>query len=311
LLAAAIVGGVAKAGLDVVVTRCPAIAEHVDYDAGGQTYEFGKPFRYLAMGIALISLIAFGGRLQLVSLARMGLQRREGWGWQLFAGLAIGLISLFIAVGITALWGVRTVKPELRFATLAGPLLVAALQAGLTGLVEEVFFRGFVLQSFLKDMRALVAVLVTSFGFSALHFLDVKVILPVGADPLAGFRALAVFKGMFAQPIEMLPKLIGLALVGIALSYAYVWTRSLYLPIGLHSGWVFALKASRLFFQRDYLAPEWLFGGGIIVTGVLGIVLLLGVLLILYVVWGRGRAKRTNGQIPNSKSETSTKRTNG
>jgi membrane protease YdiL (CAAX protease family) len=257
----------------------------VDYD--GTAYDFGKPFRHLAMGTALLALILFARRLEIASLARVGLQRREGWLRQFGAGALIGAVSLAIVIAVAFICGARVVNPRFHFSCLLGALPLLALQALVIGLWEETFFRGFILQSFLRDMRALAAILVTSFVFASLHFIDVPVILPTHFDPLAGFRALAIFKGLIARPVAMLPELFGLALIGIALSCAYVWTRSLYLPIGLHAGWVFVWKFTDVCFKRNRAVARWFFGGGIPVTGVLGILCLLAVVLLLYVLWGR------------------------
>ena len=287
LLAAAIVGGLAKLPMDAVVTRFPGIAKHVDYNAATHTYNFGKPFRPMAMGIALVGLIVFARRLEIVSLARVGLQLRGGWLRHLSAGILIGILSLALVIMLAFLCGARTIHPRFHLSRALAALPLLALQAGIIGLWEETFFRGFILQSFLKDMRAVIAILVTSFLFASLHFIDTPVFLPVGFDVLAGFRALAMFKGLVAHPIAMLPELFGLALIGIVLSCAYVWTKSLYLPIGLHAGWVFAWKLTDLCLKRNHGVARWFFGGGIPVTGILGILCLLAVLLLLYVVWGR------------------------
>ncbi len=287
LLAAALVGGAAKPILDTVVTHSAWAAKHLDYNKAAATYDIGKPFRHTAMGIALVALIVFARRLELVSLARVGLERRAGWMRQLGAGIGLGLLSVSLIILITFVCGARTLRPNLDAPDVLGKLVgLVPMVAGIS-LIEELLFRGFILQSFLKDMRPAAAILITSFVFAALHFLDAQVTAPVGFDPLAGFRALAVFKGMVAQPVAMLPTLFGLTLVGVCLSCAYVWTRSLYLSIGLHAGWVFALKASALVFKRLRDAAPWFFGNSLVVTGVLGIVLLLGVLGLLYVIWGR------------------------
>ena len=287
LLVAAVVGGVAKVGLDAVVTRCPSIARHVNYKAEEQTYDFGRPFRHLAMGISLVALIFFVRRLEILSQVKAALQLRPGWWRQLAAGIAIGLFSVSLIIAVSAFYEVRTFRAQLRLSHLLGDLAkLAPMVAGLS-ILEELLFRGFVLQSFLKDMRAPIAIVVTSLIFSSLHFLDVRVVLPVGTDLLAGLRGLAIFTGLFHDPLGMLPKLLGICFFGILLSCAYVWTRSLYLPIGIHAGGVFTLKASRLLFARERLVLEWFFGDGLVITGLLGVIFLFLVTLLLYFVWGR------------------------
>ena len=287
VLVTAVLGGGAKLAVDAVVTRSAWAAQHLHYDSAKGTYDFGRPFRHMAMGIALVALIVFARRLEIVSLARVGLQLRGGWLRHVSAGILIGVLSLTLVIMLAFLCGARTIHPRFHLSRALGALPLLAVQAGIIGLWEETFFRGFILQSFLKDMRAVIAILVTSFLFASLHFIDTPVFLPVGFDVLAGFRALAMLKGLVAHPIAMLPELFGLALIGIVLSCAYVWTKSLYLPIGLHAGWVFAWKLTDLCLKRNHAVARWFFGGGIPVTGLLGILCLLAVLLLLYVVWGR------------------------
>jgi uncharacterized protein len=54
--------------------------------------------------------------------------------------------------------------------------------------------------------------------------------------------------------------MIGLLLIGIVLSYAFLRTGTLYLSIGLHAGWIISIKTVRLFgdYRRESLG--WLFG---------------------------------------------------
>jgi len=79
--------------------------------------------------------------------------------------------------------------------------------------------------------------------------------------------------------LKIAPGLIGLLLIGIVLSYAFVRSGTLYLSIGLHAGWVIAIKTVRVF--GDYRAEDlgWLFGSSDpkIVSGV---VTWVGIILV-------------------------------
>ena len=77
---------------------------------------------------------------------------------------------------------------------------------------------------------------------------------------MAGFRHLFSTFAPFFELSEIGPGLIGLLLIGIVLSYAFARTGTLYLSIGLHAGWVIAIKTVRVF--GDYRAENlgWLFG---------------------------------------------------
>ncbi len=77
---------------------------------------------------------------------------------------------------------------------------------------EELLSRGYHLQNLIEGSSILMGVLTSSFLFSALHFLN----------PHASWKSL-----------------IGITIAGIFLSYSYLVTHQLWLPIGLHLGWNF------------------------------------------------------------------------
>lgn len=285
LLTTAVIAGIGKPIFDTAVLTLPSLAHHLNYNSAIGVYDFGKLVRHLAMGVALIFLLVFSRRLQIVSLLLVGLRPPRRGFLHLFSGLSIGFVSLGMALAITVLCGVRTARPNLHLVRLCEDMARVAINAMLVGTIEECLFRGIVLQIFLQDMRAWVAITVTSIAFSALHFLGGSLVLPLGFDPWVGFSAISIM--MIPQGAAAAPEFVGIFLVSAVLSYAYIWGRSLYLPIGLHAGWVFTLQASRLLFTRDRLAAPWFFGGGLMVTGVLGIIMLICVLVFLYLVWGR------------------------
>ena len=141
--------------------------------------------------------------------------------------------------------------------------------ACLIGVIEEILFRGFVLQSLLESMSLPVAVCVCSLVYSILHFFKADVFVSTGFQPFVGFVTIAqFFKPIFFEFFKNLPAIIGLFLVGVVLSYAFIKTKSLYLSIGLHTGMVFMMKADGMFLVRVREKLGWLFGDSKLVTGV-------------------------------------------
>jgi len=140
--------------------------------------------------------------------------------------------------------------------------LISAFFAGIfAGFLEEIFFRGILFLGLRDDGRPVAAYMFANLFYSALHF--VKPGEPYflnGIEPLAGFRHLLTTFEPFFHPIDLLPGIFGLFLIGVILSYALVRTGNLYLSIGLHAGWVFGLKVIRVFgnFSRQDLG--WMFG---------------------------------------------------
>ena len=137
----------------------------------------------------------------------------------------------------------------------------ALLTAFTVGFLEEIFFRGIIFRGLLEDWKPLPAFVVANLFYSALHFVKpAKEYFLSGIDPWAGFRHLFSTFAPFLEPAQIAPGIIGLLLIGIVLSYAFVRTGTLYLSIGLHAGWIISIKTVRVFgdYTRENLG--WLFG---------------------------------------------------
>jgi membrane protease YdiL (CAAX protease family) len=144
--------------------------------------------------------------------APVGLER-SGAGRQLALGVAGGVALVALAcvgpmlAGVTTLrWGAAP-APRLVLAALVHALAIAP-----TGLAEELLLRGVPLRALARGTHPVVAVLLTSLTFGALHLTNPN------ASPVA---ALVV------------------ALVGVWFGAAALRTGSLWAPIGLHVGWNF------------------------------------------------------------------------
>jgi len=118
---------------------------------------------------------------------------------------------------------------------LPGALVVA--------LIEEVLFRGLLLGIFLRTMRAAPAIALLSFLFAFVHFLEPPALarVPDPESANAGFLLLGQIFGRFADPLSLVSRFSILAAVGVVLAYARFRTASLWLPVGLHLGWVFGM----------------------------------------------------------------------
>jgi membrane protease YdiL (CAAX protease family) len=128
--------------------------------------------------------------------------------------------------------------------------IAAGLAVGLAmfvavGVAEETLSRGYHLQNLAEAIGLPGALLVSSAVFSALHI----------GNP--GFTILAA---------------LGLVLAGGFLATGWIWTRRLWLSIGLHAGWnffegtVFGFAVSGLdlfrLMRHEVTGPEWATGGG-------------------------------------------------
>lgn len=179
---------------------------------------------------------------------------RRGW-TQLPAGFLIagGLLFSMGMVLLSSGWFVW--EGNIDWPKSLKKAVVPAISASL---IEELIFRGALLGLFLRSFRPFWAILLLSIFFAALHFLqppdDIALFvkpdgpIPAGQvfiDPesgTAGFGLLRVIALRFLDPLPFLYEFAALLAVGLILGYARYATASLWLPIGLHAGWVFAFK---------------------------------------------------------------------
>ena len=277
-------------GTDWVVARLPGVERFPFSGIFNRTFMFsGIVLFFLCRPLLRIGNLA---ELGFVSLRRGGGDLLRGW------SLAVGsLAALLLAMSVAQVF-----EPYFRL-SLSRSLsrtLSALLSGVFTGSLEEIFFRGILFKGMLQHGRLTRAVVLSNLFYSALHF--VKPGEPYfvdGFDPLAGFRHLIYTFTPFSEPLNILPGMFGLFLLGIVLSYAFLRTGNLYLSIGLHAGWIFGLQSMRVFgdFRRDDLG--WLFGSTHpkIVSGVAAWIGFISVLLLVHSIT-RNRCGLTTDQTP-------------
>lgn len=187
---------------------------------------------------------------------------RQALGGVMLGGVLIGAVM----PGLVA-WGQLSFRLHLTSHSLAlagGELYILATGA----MAEELVFRGYPLQRLMEGMGPALGVALMSLLFGAVHL----------ANPNASALGFANTVG-----------------VGVVLSLAYVRTRSLWLPWGIHFGWnttlgmVFGLPVSGLtdfavLVRGTARGPQWITGGpygieagvlgsGAIVLGLVGVIL--------------------------------------
>jgi CAAX protease family protein len=178
-----------------------------------------------------------------------------------FYGFLLAVASMALLGVVMVLTGAITPgvsDPLYSIVRQSGKALVTAL---MVGFLEELFFRGMLFRGLMENSRPAVAFVVANLFYAVSHFFKPpEEFLVAGIDPLAGFRFLALCLAPFLDPAAILPGVIGLFLIGVVLSYALVRTGSLYLSIGLHAGWVFAIKTLSLYGYFTRADLGWVFG---------------------------------------------------
>ena len=263
-----------------------------DAHPGWERYSFSKIFdrTFMVMGIVTF----FTGRrfLRLGSLKELGLspKTRAVRDVVIGAGLAVG--SMVILVSLMSFTGAFSPFFRLSVAETFARCAKALLAAASVAFVEEIFFRGIIFKGLRQDTRLAYAYLLAALFYSAIHFVqpaDEKLLSAI--EPLAGFRHVAESFHPFLNPETLLPGLFGLFLIGVVLCYAFARTGTLYMSMGLHAGWIFALKIFGAFghYSRENLG--WMFGSTDpkVVSGVISWVGILVVGLLVHLLT-RGRS---------------------
>jgi membrane protease YdiL (CAAX protease family) len=213
---------------------------------------------YAAMGYA--------GQSQREPLRAMGLARREGWKREFALGAALGwggVVACVLPMAIVGSLVIRFWTDSHQFSLLFVNLLTLAVAA----LAEEIAFRGYAFQRLIDAVGPTLATLGMSVLFALMHLLNTNA---TAASTLVTILA------------------------GWLFSVAYLRTRALWLPWGLHFAWnasmgiLFGLPVSGLtvfnpVITTNAVGPVWLTGGGYGPEGSAIAVLVLPFLMIVLV----------------------------
>jgi membrane protease YdiL (CAAX protease family) len=199
------------------------------------------------------------------------------WWWRdLAAGFLFAAIPLLCCGALLIALHVYSWRWTLNGSALAK--LVAA--STIVPLIEETFFRGLVLGVLLRSGRKYLSILLTSALFSILHFLKAPEHTSPVVTWISGFTSIAHSFAQFRDPLLVAAAFTTLFVIGWILADARVRTRSLWLPIGLHSGWILGNGIFNRMARRQILALPWI-GKNLLVGVVPLAVCLLTWLLIL------------------------------
>lgn len=156
---------------------------------------------------------------------------------KLLGGLALGIISLAVVVGIEIVTGKRTVLQTTTAHQFVGAFLTAVGVGVVVSVLEETLFRGAVFGGLRRVLYWPFALIISSLIFALTHFLKRADI----TGPVHWFSGFVLLPKLFDFH-TFIPEFLSLTLVGVLLCLAYQRTGNLYFSIGLHGGWIFVLK---------------------------------------------------------------------
>ena len=198
----------------------------------------------------------------------LGMTFHSGWLRDLVFGFVVGFASLVVAVGIASK-GLSFSLPVTDWSSIIRSGIASAVLLFVAALAEEAMFRGYGLQTLTRSQLAWLGILLTSVPFALVHLSNPNVVPGV----------------TFANT----------ALAGIWLAAAYLRTRSLWLPLGVHwawnwaLGWFFGLPVSGIqlvsnpLLDSQDLGPNWLTGGSYGIEG--GVACTIALILFTVFLW--------------------------
>lgn len=246
-------------------------------------YDF-ETFFHRALLVAAIILLWPLLRLSHVRcLADLGLAPNSRWGRDLCAGAVVSMVPLLLCGVLLIALRVYAFRHSVAWPRF-GKMLMASIAVPF---IEEAFFRGIVLGVLLRTGRKYIAIFAVSVIFAAVHFLKAPDRTSEIVTWTSGFSSIAhAFDGI-GDPMMLAPALATLFFIGWILADARVVTRSLWLSIGLHAGWIFASGTFSLLARQRIPALPWV--GKNLLVGIipLGVAAITWVIMRIWVKYDR------------------------
>ncbi len=202
---------------------------------GLSTHPFHRYFSRVTQVTALVLLGPLLYWLGIRRAAEFGIERNPHRARDLGAGLLLTLVPLVILTGIYLAEDVYRLNKSLDSVRLVRILATA----GFVAVVEEWLFRGVLLGLTARAIGRIPALFAVSAVFAFVHFLKPvkETVEAVHWD--TGFRHLGAALSSFPEPALFGWAFTSLFLAGLILGMAALRTRSLWLPIGIHAGFIF------------------------------------------------------------------------
>jgi membrane protease YdiL (CAAX protease family) len=217
-------------------------------------YDFDTFFHRAILVAAVLLLWPLLRVSNVRGLGDLRLTPNPRWARDAGCGVLLSVIPLLFCVALLIALHVYSFRHVFVWPRL-GKVLLAAISVPF---IEETFFRGIVLGILLRTSRKLLSIVAVSGLFAAVHFLKGSEREPTIVTWTSGFQSIGDAFAGFGDPMMVLAAFATLFLIGCILADARVLTRSLWLPIGLHAGWIFASGTFSWLARQQMVALPWL-----------------------------------------------------
>jgi uncharacterized protein len=197
----------------------------------------------------------------------LGLERNSSWLRDVTAGFLLAAMPLLCCGAVVIVLHVFSFRHVINWwavAKVTGAAVVVPL-------IEECFFRGLILGVLLRSGYKYAAMLLSSALFSIVHFLKAPERTSTTVSWSSGFDSIAHSFSQFRNVLVVTAAFTTLFLIGYIMADARVKTRSLWLAIGLHSGWIFGSGLFNRIARREIIALPWI--GKNLLVGIVPLVL--------------------------------------
>ena len=217
-------------------------------------YDFDRFFHRAILIVAVLLLWPLLRVSNVRGLADLVLAPNPHWARDVGSGVLLSVIPLLFCGALLIWLRVYSFRHVIVWPRI-GTVLLAATSVPF---IEEIFFRGLILGILLRPGRRLLSIVAVSGLFAAVHFLKGSEQESVIVTWTSGFQSIGDAFAGFGDPMMVLAAFGTLFLIGCILADARVLTLSLWLPIGLHAGWILGNGVFNRFARREFVMLPWL-----------------------------------------------------
>ena len=216
-------------------------------------YDFENFFHRALLIAAIVLLWPLLRALRIKSWRELGLVPNAHGSRDLLAGFLLAAIPLLCCAAVLLLSHGYSIRNSIRWAAASGVISASLFVPP----IEELFFRGLLLGVLLRSATRALAIIFTSGFFAVLHFLKAPEESGTAVAWNSGFISIAHSFDQFSEPVLVAAGFTTLFLLGWILADARIRTRSLWLPIGLHSGWILAAGLFSIMARPAAIGLPW------------------------------------------------------
>ena len=217
-------------------------------------YDFETFFHRAVLIAAAVLLWPFLRISHVRGMADLGLAPSPRWGRDLCAGALLSVIPLLCCGALLIAFHVYSFRHVFAWSRF-GKVLAASIAVPF---IEEWFFRGIILGVLLRTGRRYMPILAVSALFAAVHFFKAPDQTTAVVTWSSGFNSIGHSLERVGNPMMVASAFVTLFVIGCILADARVLTRSLWLSIGLHAGWILGSGTFSLLARQKALALPWL-----------------------------------------------------